>query len=76
MIQVFSQPVFETVEGVLRKRGFALARKPYLMRLILRTAYVLATAFVAILLPFFTGKSKAYLHNYTCPNILATVLLL
>lgn len=54
--QVFSQPVFHMVEAALERRfkGLRSGRK-WPLRLVLRSAYVVATTLVACAMPFFSG---------------------
>ena len=53
MLQIFAQPVFENVETFMTKRQLWPSGKPWLMRAIVRSLYVMLTTFVAICLPFF-----------------------
>ena len=53
VLQIFAQPVFENVETFIRDRQLWPSSRPWLMRAIVRSLYVVLTTFVAICLPFF-----------------------
>lgn len=53
-VQVFAQPIFETVEGWISAGKYRLAaERPILTRAVVRGSYVALTCFLAILIPFF-----------------------
>ena len=51
--QVFAQPIFETAEKWVTDANLSLAKRPALMRALVRCSYVTATCIIAILVPFF-----------------------
>ena len=53
-MQVFAQPIFETVEAWILAGKYRLAtERPILARAVVRCSYVALTCFLAILIPFF-----------------------
>ena len=53
VMQVFAQPIFETVERWIRDGKYSIADRPILMRAIVRCSYVAFTCIMSILIPFF-----------------------
>ena len=53
VLQVFSQPLFENAESIMTEHQIWPSKQPRLMRAILRSLYVVITAFVAVCIPFF-----------------------
>ena len=53
VLQVFAQPVFENIESSMTEQQLWPSKQPRLMRAVVRSLYVVVTAFVAICLPFF-----------------------
>ena len=51
-MQVYSHPVFETVEAGMARLSPAVAARPLAARLVLRSLYVALTVVAAVLLPF------------------------
>jgi hypothetical protein len=50
--QIFAMPIFEALEGFVRKK-MATPPRPIALRLVLRSAFVVGTIFVGCLIPFF-----------------------
>lgn len=50
--QVFAMPLFDVFEGAVRSR-MSKRPRPVVLRLVVRTLFVLAVTFIAILVPFF-----------------------
>ena len=56
VLQVFAQPLFELVESLFYKKQWPLWQRPQVLRLIVRTCYVILSTVLAICLPFFAGE--------------------
>ena len=56
MLQVFAQPLFELVESFVHEKQWPLWQRPRVLRLIVRTCYVVLSTVLAICLPFFAGE--------------------
>ena len=65
MLQLFAHPVYEAVEGSL-KRQLRIEREAAetAVRIIVRVVYCGICAGLAMLLPFFNGELKSYLEQY------------
>jgi hypothetical protein len=66
--QVFSQPIFETVERWIEMGKYSLADRPILMRAIVRCSYVAFTCFMSILIPFFGDLMGCASSCSSCPG--------
>ena len=58
MLQVFAQPLFELVESFIHEKQWPLWQRPRVLRLIVRTCYVILSTVLAICLPFFAGELR------------------
>jgi hypothetical protein len=67
--QVFSQPVFHMAEQALGARWGGLRERPLAMRLVLRSAYVIATTAVACAMPFFSGAHLGHAYAPGCVHL-------
>ena len=54
-LQVFAPPLFELVQTFIIEGQWPLAQRPRVLRLIVRTCYVICSTVLAICLPFFAG---------------------
>lgn len=53
MLQMYAMPVFDMVEDLSRRKGI---KSRFFTRVVMRTIFVVFTAFIGITLPFFGGK--------------------
>lgn len=51
--QIFAMPIFEAMEGSVHKHLGHRAPRPLILRLLLRSIFVVATVFVGCMIPFF-----------------------
>lgn len=53
--QMYAMPVFDMIEDLSRRKGI---KSRFFTRVVMRTVFVVFTAFVGITLPFFGGRSN------------------
>ena len=54
LLQMYAMPVFDMIEDLSRRKGI---KSRFFTRVVMRTVFVVFTAFIGITLPFFGGES-------------------
>ena len=57
---MYAMPVFDMIEDLSRRKGI---KSKFFTRVVMRTVFVVFTAFIGITLPFFGGKHHLVQHH-------------
>ena len=59
-LQMYAMPVFDMIEDFSQRKGI---KSKFFTRVVMRTVFVVFTAFIGITLPFFGGRSQLIHHH-------------